>query len=82
MSLKLDGLERGVNDNARNRAVVMHGAEYVSDSFIKSQGRLGRSLGCPAIPVELTSKIINAIKGKSLLYIHHPSRSAATASVS
>ncbi|MGK4567007.1 murein L,D-transpeptidase catalytic domain family protein [Flavobacterium sp. 3HN19-14] len=71
-SLYLNGLEKGVNDNARNRSVVMHGADYVSESFIKQNHRLGRSLGCPAIPVEMTSTIINAIKDKSCLYIYHP----------
>jgi hypothetical protein len=75
-SLKLDGLERGLNDNARNRAVVVHGADYVSESFIKNHHRLGRSQGCPAIPVEMADKIINTIKNKSCLYIHHPSRNA------
>lgn len=74
MSLKLDGLEKGVNDNARNRAVVIHGADYVSESFIRAHSRLGRSLGCPAIPVELTASIINTIKDKSCLYIYHPSK--------
>jgi len=74
-SLKLDGLEKGVNDSARERAVVMHGADYVAESFIKSNHRLGRSLGCPAIPVALTKEIINTIKGKSCLFIYHPSRS-------
>ncbi len=83
-SLRLDGLEKGVNSNARNRAVVMHGADYVSESFIKNNSRLGRSLGCPAIPVELTDEIINTIKDKSLLFIYHPSRDnkAKTAQVS
>lgn len=75
MSLKLDGLEKGVNDNARNRAVVVHGADYVSTSFIKNHNRLGRSQGCPAIPVEIAGKIINTIKDKSCFYIYHPSRS-------
>lgn len=75
VSLRLDGLERGVNDNARQRAVVMHGADYVSDSFIQNHKRLGRSQGCPAIPVELTNDIIQVIKEKSCLYIYHPSRS-------
>ena len=75
MSLKLDGLEKGVNDNARNRAVVMHGADYVSNSFIKNNNRLGRSLGCPAIPQELKTEIINSIKNKSCLFIYHPSMS-------
>jgi len=74
MSLKLDGLEKGVNDNARNRAVVMHGADYVAESFIKNNHRLGRSLGCPAIPPAMTKEIVNAIKGKSCLFIYHPSR--------
>lgn len=74
MSLKLDGIERGFNDNARNRAVVVHGADYVSDSFIKNHQRLGRSQGCPAVPVEMNEKIINAIKGKSCLFIYHSSK--------
>lgn len=74
-SLRLDGLEKGINDQARNRGVVMHGADYVSESFIRDHKRLGRSQGCPAIPVELTDEIIEAIKGKSCLYIYHPSRS-------
>ena len=78
MSLKLDGLEKGVNDNARERGVVIHSANYVSDSFIKSNKRLGRSQGCPAIPEELLSEIVNTIKNKSCFYIYHPSRSSAT----
>ncbi len=73
-SLKLDGLEKGVNDNARARGVVMHSADYVSNSFIKNNKRLGRSEGCPAIPAEFTAEIINLIKNKSCLYIYHPSR--------
>lgn len=73
MSLRLDGLEKGLNDNARERAVVIHGADYVSTSFIRNNKRLGRSLGCPALPVELTSKIIQMIKDKSCLFIYHPS---------
>lgn len=73
-SLRLDGLEKGINSNARNRAVVIHGANYVSNSFIKSNKRLGRSLGCPAIPEELTNEIINTIKNKSCLFIYHPSK--------
>lgn len=75
ISLKLDGLEKGVNDNARDRGIVMHAADYVSKSFIKNHQRLGRSQGCPAIPVELTNEIIQKIKNKSCLFIYHPSRS-------
>lgn len=74
MSLKLDGLEKGVNDNARIRGVVVHAADYVSTSFIKNNKRLGRSQGCPALPEELTKEIINIIKNKSCLFIYHPSR--------
>jgi hypothetical protein len=75
MSLKLDGLEKGVNDNARERGVVMHSANYVSNSFIKCNKRLGRSQGCPAIPQESLNQIVNTIKNKSCLFIYHPSRS-------
>ena len=73
LSLRLDGLENGINDNARARAVVIHGADYVAESFIKNNSRLGRSLGCPAIPMNMTKEIINVIKDKSCLYIYHPS---------
>jgi hypothetical protein len=72
-SLRLDGLEKGINSNARKRAVVIHGAHYVSDTFIKSNKRLGRSLGCPAIPMKLSSEIIQTIKDKSCLFIYFPS---------
>lgn len=80
LSLRLDGLEKGINDNARERAVVIHGADYVSEQFIKQNKRLGRSQGCPALPVELNQEIIQLIKEKSCLFIYHPSRSYKTAS--
>ena len=69
LSLKLNGMDAGYNKNAYNRAIVVHGADYVSKEFLKVHGRLGRSHGCPALPVELTSSIIQVIKNKSLLYI-------------
>jgi len=69
-SLRLDGLEKGFNDNARIRAVVIHSAWYVSEDFIQKHGRLGRSWGCPALPVELSKEIIDLIKGGSCLYIY------------
>ncbi|WP_295337885.1 murein L,D-transpeptidase catalytic domain family protein [Flavobacterium sp.] len=72
LSLKLDGLQKGLNDKARERAVVIHGADYVSESFIKQNKRLGRSQGCPAVPLEMNEKIINVIKDKSCLFIYHP----------
>lgn len=69
-SLRLDGLERGFNDQARNRAIVIHGADYAREEFAKSVGRLGRSLGCPALPSELSAKAIDMIKEGSLLFIY------------
>jgi len=73
LSLKLDGQERGRNDNARNRSVVVHGADYVSEDFIRNHHRCGRSQGCPAVPVGMAGQIINTIKDKTCLYIYHPS---------
>jgi hypothetical protein len=69
-SLRLDGLEKGFNDNARSRAVVMHSASYVSEKFIEKYGRLGRSFGCPAVPAEHSKEIIDLIKNGSCLYIY------------
>lgn len=69
-SLVLEGLEKGINDRARERAIVMHGADYCDDSVIRNGGRLGRSFGCPAVPRKLTRPIIDAIKGGSVLYIY------------
>jgi hypothetical protein len=72
-SLRLDGLEKGINDKARARAIVIHGADYVSENFISQNGRLGRSLGCPSLPMEESKKIIDLIKDKSCLFIYYPS---------
>jgi len=69
-SLILNGLEKGINDKARERAIVIHGAPYANPSVIKSSGRLGRSLGCPALPLAVSKPIIDTIKGGSLLYIY------------
>lgn len=69
-SLVLEGLEKGVNDHARQRAIVMHGAAYANPSVIRAGGRLGRSLGCPALPQKMNKPIIDAIKGGSILYIY------------
>jgi len=69
-SLKLDGLEMGINDKARARTIVIHGAEYVSTDFIRNHGRLGRSFGCPALPVALSKDIIQTIKDGSCLFIY------------
>lgn len=72
LSLCLDGVEPGINDKARERAIVMHGADYVSSDFILRNGRLGRSYGCPSIPMEDHERYINMLSGKSCIYIHFP----------
>ncbi|WP_080903218.1 murein L,D-transpeptidase catalytic domain family protein [Parabacteroides sp. Marseille-P3160] len=68
-SLVLNGLEKGINNRAKERAIVMHAAPYCNPSFL-SNGRLGRSQGCPALPEAVSKSIINTIKGGSLLYIY------------
>jgi len=68
-SLKLQGLDEGYNTNADARSVVMHGAEYVSEEFIRQNGRLGRSLGCPALPMDQYSQIIDTVMGGTCLFI-------------
>ncbi|MBA9078719.1 MULTISPECIES: murein L,D-transpeptidase catalytic domain family protein [Rufibacter] len=72
LSLKLDGLDKGFNSNARGRAIVVHGADYVSDAFVKKHGRLGRSHGCPALPQDISAEVINLIKDGTCLYIDSP----------
>ncbi len=69
-SLILEGLENGINDKARERAIVMHGAAYANPALISANGRLGRSLGCPALPLSITKPIINTIKDGSVLFIY------------
>lgn len=69
-SLKLDGLEYGFNNNARRRYIVIHSADYVTEDFIRENGRLGRSWGCPALPPDLTREIIDEIKEGSVLFIY------------
>lgn len=71
-SLRLDGLEKGINNNARQRAIVVHGAAYANPTVTKS-GRLGRSFGCPALPQALARPIIDTIKGGSVMFIYAPS---------
>jgi hypothetical protein len=69
-SLKLDGVEKGINDNALKRAIVIHGADYVSDEFVSDYGRCGRSWGCPALPTATNRQIIDAIRGGSLVFAY------------
>ena len=69
-SLRLEGLDEGFNTNAAARSMVMHGADYVSEDFIKQNGRLGRSLGCPALPMDQYSQIIDAVNGGTCLFLN------------
>lgn len=69
-SLRLDGVEKGFNDRARERAIVIHGADYANREFVKDTGRLGRSLGCPALPMDIYKEVINTIKDGSCLFIY------------
>lgn len=71
-SLRLDGLEKGFNDRARERAIVIHGAEYVNGTTAKAQGRLGRSLGCPAVRPAIAKDLIDAVKEGGLLFAYYP----------
>ena len=73
-SLRLRGLEAGFNDMAWDRAIVMHGAAYVSKAAIKMLGRLGRSWGCPAVPKEVAQKIIDTIRGGSAVFAYYPEK--------
>ena len=71
-SLRLDGLDKGFNDNARARAIVMHGAPYVNAATAKANGYLGRSLGCPAVRPEIAKSIIDTVKDGGLLFAYYP----------
>jgi hypothetical protein len=71
-SLQLEGEEKGINDNAFSRAIVMHSADYVNKNLIKRQGYMGRSLGCPALPKAVYKPIIETIKNGSCLFMYSP----------
>lgn len=73
-SLRLRGREPGINDRAYERDVVVHASDYVSDEYLRANNKIGRSWGCPAIPVKYNQKVINLIRNGSCLYIHHPSK--------
>ncbi|MBO9717072.1 MAG: murein L,D-transpeptidase catalytic domain family protein [Pseudoxanthomonas sp.] len=73
-SLRLRGLEPGFNDHARDRAIVIHGAPYVNPSAAKLQGRLGRSLGCPAVRPVVARQLIDSIRGGTFVFAYYPDR--------
>lgn len=76
-SMRLSGEEKGINDNANSRAIVMHSAAYVSESAIRMQGFVGRSLGCPALPENIYLPIIEKIKKGSCLFLYSPNKNYA-----
>ena len=77
-SLHIDGVEKGINDLAYKRAIVVHGAPYVSEHLGFSQGYIGRSLGCPALPEKIASKVIDEIKDGSCFFIYAPQKNYLT----
>ncbi|HEY4155442.1 MAG TPA: murein L,D-transpeptidase catalytic domain family protein [Puia sp.] len=73
LSLKVKGLEKGYNDLAARRHIVLHGSDYITQDYLKDNGEMGRSLGCAAMPNAVTPKIIRTIKNGSCLFIYSPS---------
>lgn len=80
MSLQIDGLEKGINDRALARRIVVHGAEYIGDQFLEANPFTGRSYGCPAVPSSERDEIINTIKDGTCIFIYHPSQQYLTRS--
>ncbi len=72
LSLQLKGLEKGINDQVQNRNIVLHGADYASEAFIRKTGRLGRSQGCPAVPYADSKQIIPLVKGGTCMFVYAP----------
>ena len=74
LSLKLRGVEKGFNDKALRRHIVMHGADYIDENWLRRSKCMGRSYGCPAVPKNESATIINTIKNGTCLFIYHPNR--------
>jgi hypothetical protein len=73
-SLRLEGLEPGFNDHARDRAIVIHGAPYVNPTMARLQGRLGRSLGCPAVRLTVAKPLINSLRDGAMVFAYYPDK--------
>ncbi|MBS1509598.1 MAG: murein L,D-transpeptidase catalytic domain family protein [Bacteroidetes bacterium] len=80
LSLRLQGCEKGINDRAYKRSIVLHGAGYVNEKFVQRNGYLGRSFGCPAIPEGVTKSMIDVIKNGSCMFLYHPTKKYSTIS--
>jgi hypothetical protein len=80
LALTLSGLEKGFNDKAELRKIVVHGSDYIDDRRLLLSGFMGRSLGCPAIPNSNADELINTIKNGSCLFIYHPTKNYLTGS--
>jgi hypothetical protein len=74
LSLRIDGVERGINDKARQRNIVIHGAPYVSERILHKYGVMGTTFGCPAIPQEMASQVIPVLKNGTCFFVYYPSR--------
>jgi len=74
LALKIQGVEKGINDKANERNIVVHGSQYLGDKFLRRNPFNGRSFGCPAIPTNYTPQVINSIKNGSCLFIYHPTK--------
>lgn len=71
-SLRMDGLEPGINDRARDRAIVIHGADYVNQGWIERHGRIGRSLGCPAVRRDVADQVVDTLKDGQFVFSYYP----------
>ncbi len=80
LSLRLEGEEQGINDNALSRGIVMHAAPYVNAGLAEGRGFIGRSWGCPAVAPELHHAIINKIKNGTCLFLYTPNKNYISSS--
>jgi hypothetical protein len=74
ISLKIDGVEKGINDRASARHIVIHGSEYLGEVFMQNNPFNGRSYGCPAVPADEIEELVSTIKDGSCLFIYHPTK--------
>lgn len=79
-ALRMDGLEPGINDNARERAIVVHAADYVDPAWIARQGRIGRSQGCPAVRPEIAQQVVDSLKDGQFMFSYYPDPNWLTSS--